>query len=336
LYTLDLGNNLHLALMEGDYSGKENLVEIIPPVTYFEELKEQIKDGIGEAFLTLGEYCENSASFCISSSENRMLKTHIVPEYAFAYYKQAAQMGLAEGHYRVGIFYNKGYGITRCLDKAEFHYDKAANLDHTLAMFNQGVLNLNKNKPEAIKVGLGLWEKAAVKKDPVAIFNIGNLFRYGQYGYPQDDFECFQAYEKAAELGHLEAKYELGIMHREGITVEPNDKVALNYFRECAQEGMADAIYILAVYATNQGDTATAFNYFLNAAEKGHPNSQFNVARHYAYGDGIEADLFAAYFWARTLEKNQPDDQGARDLLNLIKDNLTKEEIDQIEQSINL
>ena len=79
-----LANGLLIALMEGDYTGDEELAQVIPELAELDDLKDQVADENPEAYLTLAEFCTHGATFYLHSTGNRVVRIHAVPEHAFA------------------------------------------------------------------------------------------------------------------------------------------------------------------------------------------------------------------------------------------------------------
>ncbi len=77
-----------------------------------------------------------------------------------------------------------------------------------------------------------------------------------------DDFD---AVKKAAEQGHVDAQYNLGIMYANG-------------------EGVPQ-------------DYAEAARWYRQAAEQGHASAQHNLGAMYANGEGVPEDDIQAYAW---------------------------------------
>ena len=60
-------------------------------------------------------------------------------------------------------------------------------------------------------------------------------------GMPQSDKEAAGSYRKAADQGHAEAQFNLGVMYDEGRGVPQSDKEAAMWYRKAADQGHADA-----------------------------------------------------------------------------------------------
>ena len=103
------------------------------------------------------------------------------------------------------------------------------------------------------------------------VFNMA--YERGKYGVEytprkgvvKDNVEAAKWYRKAAEQGHIEAQYRLGMMYGDGRGVTQ--------------------------------DYTEAVKWFLKAAEQGNAEAQFNLAEAYYHGDGIDKDDDKAHLW---------------------------------------
>jgi len=82
---------------------------------------------------------------------------------------------------------------------------------------------------------------------------------------PQDYSEAARWYKLAAEQGHREAEFNLGLMYAAGDGVTRDDREAARWYRLAAEQGLAEA--------------------------------QFNLAAFYALGTGVPRDYVVAYQW---------------------------------------
>ena len=63
----------------------------------------------------------------------------------------------------------------------------------------------------------------------------------------QDDAEAVRLYRLAADQGHADAQYNLGVMYANGQGVAQDDAEAVRLYRLAADQGDADAQYNLGV-----------------------------------------------------------------------------------------
>ena len=160
-----------------------------------------------------------------------------------------------------------------------------------------------------------LWYRRAAEQGNVdAQYSLGNMYLMGE-GISQDDAQAAHWYALAADQGHASAKHNLDNLQKTQIEptpaiaeVEDNSDRLINLNNEPAadntvssESGKAEYERGLA-YAFGDGvaqNDRTAFNYFLEAAEKGYALAQYKVGVGYAYGEGVRQDYKKAAEWYR-------------------------------------
>jgi TPR repeat protein len=70
---------------------------------------------------------------------------------------------------------------------------------------------------------------------------LGRCYEYG-YGKPQNYFTAAEWYAKAAEAGHSQACYRLGLLYLEGKGVGKNRAEGIEYLKKAAKTGHKNAI----------------------------------------------------------------------------------------------
>ncbi len=123
-----------------------------------------------------------------------------------------------------------------------------------------------------------LWfEEAANNGIANAKYNLGVLHHQG-LGVTQSISRAMALYEDAAELGHPEAQYNLGIAHIEGVGVSYNPKRAAYFFQMAANKNVTEAAYNLGLIYENGllGETRPedALLWYKAAADQGSPEAQ--------------------------------------------------------------
>ena len=160
-----------------------------------------------------------------------------------------------------------------------------------------------------------LWYRRAAEQGNVdAQYSLGNMYLMGE-GISQDDEQAAYWYALAADQGHASAKHNLENLQKTQIEKTPavveteeksdqliplsNEPPAKN--TTSSESGKAEYERGLA-YAFGDGvaqNDRTAFNYFLEAAEKGYALAQYKVGVGYAYGEGVRQDYKKAAEWYR-------------------------------------
>jgi TPR repeat protein len=97
-------------------------------------------------------------------------------------------------------------------------------------------------------------------------------------------------------------------MYKYGRGVPQDGKLAVQWYREAANQSHAHAQYILGVmYYNGQGvprDYKLAVQWYRKAAERGHEYAQINLGGMYDRGQGVPQDSVTAHMWANISAAN--------------------------------
>lgn len=133
-------------------------------------------------------------------------------------------------------------------------------------------------------------------------FERGVDLLYGRTGDP-DSREAFWCLSRAAELGHAEAQFNVGLLYHKGEGTAFDVVEALRWYHRAASQGHADAYYQMgSLYSRGEGvprDRAKAFAFFHEAATRGHVEAQFHLGIIYDEGRGVRVDVDTAEVWYR-------------------------------------
>ena len=163
--------------------------------------------------------------------------------------------------FRVGVAYEMGRGVEVNLDKAIEYYQKAANLNHSGAMYALGLI-------------------------------------YEQNYH--DDLKAIKYYLDAAKLGDGHASYRLALYLDDGEVLVQDHYKAYEYLITAVKSEYAPAQNMLGYYLEHglgcQTDLSQAFKMYLAAASyQDYAPGIYNVGRCYYYGIGTAVDKKAAY-----------------------------------------
>jgi len=118
---------------------------------------------------------------------------------------------------------------------------------------------------------------------------------------PPDHKAALQAFQKAADLGHAKAMYNLGVFCAEGRGVEKNYSEAMQWWMKAAALGDFEAAYNLGCHYYNgegvERSPGDAFRWFIFAAERGSHDAQTYCGACYENGLGCDQDLQKAMRW---------------------------------------
>lgn len=147
------------------------------------------------------------------------------------------------------------------------------------------------------------WGKAAAQGDATAQYNLGTLYDEG-HGVAQDHAAAAKWYEAAAKQGFAFAQYNLANLYRDGKGVPQNPYIARDWQEKAAAQGDRDAMYALgslyrhgALGISGDGQYTLAFYWLEQAAMRGQPQAQAELADLYARGEGVARDPGTAAKW---------------------------------------
>ncbi|EJK48653.1 hypothetical protein THAOC_32530 [Thalassiosira oceanica] len=92
------------------------------------------------------------------------------------------------------------------------------------------------------------------KKDPAAIHYLGELYYYGGLGLQKDIRRAVELWTEAAELGSIEALFDLGNAYRKGYGVKRDMAKAVEFWTKAAMQGHAESSEALPDLRENRGD----------------------------------------------------------------------------------
>jgi len=108
---------------------------------------------------------------------------------------------------------------------------------------------------------------------------------------------AYKEFRAAAEEGHSDSQFNVGLMYERGIGVDKNEKEAIAWYRKSAEQGNALAQYNLAVlYEHGRGtavDFAQANRWYRKASVQGDPLAIGNLGMLYLRGQGVSENTIA-------------------------------------------
>lgn len=129
--------------------------------------------------------------------------------------------------------------------------------------------------------------------------------------------DAVKCYLKAAECGHADAQFNLGVCYQSGTGVEKNMAEAAKWFSKAAEQGHSSAQDSLGIcYYSGTGvekNVTEAAKWFRNAAEQGEVRSQYILGCCYAAGVGVSKNITEAVKWLRNAARQENAD--AQELL---------------------
>jgi len=129
---------------------------------------------------------------------------------AALWFREAADGGIGNAAYNLGVLYHQGLGVERDLDRALYWYREAAKRGHPEAQYNLGIAHIegigtDYNAPLAA----AFFESAANQGITEAAYNLGLIYENGLMGGSAKAEDAMLWYKIAADGGSTDAKAAL-------------------------------------------------------------------------------------------------------------------------------
>ena len=199
---------------------KSGVVEALRPLLEVSQMPPLPDIGKLEADAKMGDPVAQHA-FAAALATGRGIQADT--EAAQAWLLKAAQAGLAEAQYDLGIALSRGEqpdyaGALRWLRlAASRHYARA---EYALGQMYADGLGVTRDEREAFR----WYQRAAGQQLPAAEYAMGYALSEGA-GTARDDAEAFGWFKRAAMHGHAEAAFRVSTMYAngEGVAKDPNE-----------------------------------------------------------------------------------------------------------------
>ena len=186
-------------------------------------------------------------------------------------------------------------------------YRIAADKGVAHAQASLGVMYLNGRGVPQDYIEAAKWlRRAADQGEASAQSSMATMYKLG-WGVAQDDNEALKWFQRAGEQGEATAQNALGIMYQAGRGVPQNFVEAAKWFRRAADQGLAIAqINLGFAYAKGEGvsqDHVSAHKWFNLAAKLGSQEAERNrdaVARLMTAAERAEAERYTSE-WKPTI-----------------------------------
>lgn len=250
-------------------------------------------------------------------------------------FSEAAKQGHAAAQVSLGWLYAQGLGVTQDDKQALYWYGRAAAQGHRdaraildirrlgsaeqrqearhafldsgkrpqLGPVSRGDLATAVDGPSVIdRRPLTYWYRRAAEaghRESQYLLGIG--YELGR-GVTQDDVRANYWYRYAAEQGLREAQFNLGLRYALGEGIPQSDKMALFWYRKAAAQGHTEAQFLVGMAYIHGGgtqDLEQGLSWLRKAAEGGYAAAQYHLGTMYARGIGVDEDHAEAYRWFR-------------------------------------
>lgn len=148
---------------------------------------------------------------------------------AAQWFEEAANNGVANARYNLGVLYHQGLGVTQDTGKA-----------------------------------LNWYKAAAAQKHPEAQYNLGIAYIEG-VGTAYSPDKAAANFESAARAGIMEAAYNLGLIYENGLLGKPDVDSAIYWYSRAAENGSPEGKAALNQLSRNLGYSETRVKEIYNA-----------------------------------------------------------------------
>lgn len=154
--------------------------------------------------------------------------------------------GIAEAQHDLAAVYTAGHGgVTQNYDRAAFWFERAAENGIANAGYNLGVLyHQGLGFDPNVDAAMTWYKKAAEQGHPEAQYNLGIAYIEG-IGVKYDPVRASTYFENAAQGGVMEAAYNLGLIYENGLLGAAKPEEALIWYKNAADRGSPEALQAL-------------------------------------------------------------------------------------------
>ncbi|EJK77496.1 hypothetical protein THAOC_00671 [Thalassiosira oceanica] len=141
---------------------------------------------------------------------------------------------------------------------------------------------------------LAMIQKRADKKDAVAIKVLGEKYYYGILGVAKDVPRAIELCTEAAELGLLDAHFQLGRMYYNGDGVEEDKPRGIRHWQQAAMKGHVESRHMLGGTEYENRNYELAVRHYMISAKMGDQGSLNIIKKMFREGHATKAQYAEA------------------------------------------
>ena len=153
------------------------------------------------------------------------------------------------------------------------------------------------------------------KNDPAAIYHLGQAYYHGKLGLQKDMRKATELYGNAAELGSIEALYNLGVLYDSGEEVEQDMATAVEFYKKAAMKGHVQSRHNLGCCEGQKRNYDRAMRHLLISAKMGNKTSVEAIKGMFTVGNATKeqyAEALKGYQVAVEETKSHDRDEAKR------------------------
>lgn len=198
-----------------------------------------------------------------------------------------AEGGSKKAQKALGLIYMEGKGVERVLDTSIKWFLLASEQGDQSSQYNAGALLSERGDYQEA----AKWYEEAAKQGHLnAMFNLAVLHSDNHLTKP-DYGKARYWLEKAVAEGHRESHYQLGLIYERGLGIEQDYTKAFDLRLHAAEQGYSLAqVYIGQAYREGLGvniNKSEAEKWFRKSVKSGDIEGTFNLGHLYSFDDGF-------------------------------------------------
>lgn len=210
---------------EAAITAEEGNTITVTPNEAFNLMAGNALHGDAQAMLNLGRFYEQGIGVARNYSK------------ALEWYVKASEQGLAEASYFAGASYEIGQGDQADLIKAADYFEKSAQEGLPEGMYKIATIYLNgEGRSQDTAKAFSWMRNAALAGHGIASNAMGVIYINGSLGQDKDEAQAMEWFMRGADAGNLEAIKNIAVLYKDGIGVEPDPALALQWYY-IAQKG---------------------------------------------------------------------------------------------------
>ncbi|EJK76503.1 hypothetical protein THAOC_01729, partial [Thalassiosira oceanica] len=132
------------------------------------------------------------------------------------------------------------------------------------------------------------------KKDPEAILFLGQKYSFGSLELQKDTRKAVELLTEAAELGSIDALFDLGNAYFKGNGVQEDTRKAYEFYKKAAMQGHVECRHNLGNHEGRKGNFDRAIKHYMISAKMGHEDSVGNIKQLFMAGFGTNDQYMEA------------------------------------------
>ncbi|EJK45464.1 hypothetical protein THAOC_35919 [Thalassiosira oceanica] len=141
---------------------------------------------------------------------------------------------------------------------------------------------------------LAMIQKRVSKGDADALYNLGCKYFHGELGLAKDVPRAIELWTEAAELGSLEAHYQLGVTYYAGDGVQEDKPRGVRHCQEAAMKGHVESRHNLGIDTFKNGNCELAVQHWMLSAKMGKEDSLNDIKKMFLRGQATKAQYAEA------------------------------------------